>query len=115
MPNRLEGFGHLLETCREKKGYSREKLGELVSTSTKHIYNIEHREAVPSVPLLKRLVCTLDIPPVLVFYPATEYVESKGDEISRAMRLMDERELFIVQDVVDSLLRNRANDNSGNE
>lgn len=115
MPYILEGFGCLLETCRAKKGYSREKLGEVVGVTSKHIYNIEHGNGSLSLDLLKKLVCALDIPTVPVFYPTTDHVDSQVDEISRELRLMDEKELSIVKDLLDSLLRNRKNvtDNLG--
>ena len=52
MPRKLEGLGQIIETARVDKDYSREKLSELVGVSTKHIYNIEHNGAMPSISLL---------------------------------------------------------------
>lgn len=56
MPRKLEGLGQIIETARVDKDYSREKLSELVGVSTKHIYNIEHNRAMPSI---RRFLCLI--------------------------------------------------------
>lgn len=107
MPTHLEGFGRLVETARIEKAYSRERLGELAGVSSKHIYNIEHKAAVPSVPLLLELIRILELPPERVLYPTTCGDESMVEAVRRSVRALDERELAIVKDLIGSLLRNR--------
>ena len=109
MPKKLEGFGQFVETARVNKEYSREKLSELVGVSEKHIYNIEHKGAMPSISLLAELIYTLELPPEKIFYPNTEFVNSKLATVLKAVRRLDDNDLNVIKDVADSLLRNRGN------
>lgn len=112
MPEKMEGFGQLVETARVNKEYSREKLSELVGVSEKHIYNIEHKGAMPSFSLLANLIYTLELPPEKVFYPNTEFTNPKLANVLKAVRRLNDSDLNVIKDVADSLLRNRKTDNS---
>ena len=107
MPRKLERFGQLVETARVNKEYSRERLAEMVGVSSKHLYNIEHKGATPSISLLLDLVYTLELPPEKIFYPNTEFTNSKLANVLKAVRRLNDGELNVIKDLTDSLLRNR--------
>ena len=109
MPRKLEELGQIIETARVDKDYSREKLSELVGVSTKHIYNIEHNGAMPSISLLADLVYTLEIPPERVFFPNAELTNPRLANILNTVRRLNDNDLNIIKDVADSLIRNKKN------
>lgn len=109
MPRTLEGLGQIIETARVDKGYSREKLSELVGVSTKHIYNIEHNGAMPSISLLADLVYTLEIPPERVFFPNAELTNPRLANVLNTVRRLNDDDLNIIKDVADSIIRNKKN------
>lgn len=102
-----ELFGVLVENAREKKHLTREALAEKIGVGERHLFAIERENKRPSFPLVKRLVYALEIPPSAIFYPETPSDDSAQAATVRALNRLDERELAIVKDLVESLLRNR--------
>lgn len=109
MQDKDELFGQLVENAREKKHLTREALAEEVGIGVRHLFAIEREKKNPSFPLLKKIVYALDIPPDSVFSPDMPSDDSLYVTTTRAIGRLNERELTITKDVVDSLLRNREN------
>lgn len=108
MQDKDELFGMLVENAREKKRLTREALAEELGIGVRHLFAIEREKKNPSFPLLKKLVFSLDIAPDSVFSPDKPTDDSLYAATVRAIGRLDERELTVIKDVVDSLLRNRS-------
>lgn len=102
-----EQFGMLIENAREKKHLTREALAEELGIGVRHLFAIEREKKNPSFPLLKKLVFSLDISPESVFSPDKPTDDSLYAATVRAIGRLDDRELHILKDITDSLLRNR--------
>ena len=90
-------FGQAVKEARENKGWSREKLAEMLDVSARHIQYIETRGQHPSLQKFYTLAKLFDI-------SIDEYIlpdNAKGKDTRRRqldamLDSMDEKELFVV-------------------
>jgi transcriptional regulator with XRE-family HTH domain len=60
-------FGALVKQCRNNKGYTQEKLGELIGIGPRQIATIENQGGKTKFDNLEKLIRLLDIPPEAIF------------------------------------------------
>jgi transcriptional regulator with XRE-family HTH domain len=70
----LKNVAKIIRFYRERKGYSRDKLGEAIGVSGDHIANYEYAKNLPRFHTMAKIVKVLEIPADLIFYGTTEEI-----------------------------------------
>lgn len=90
-------LGEAIRAARMKKGYTQERLAELLDITLVHLANIEGFRRHPSVPLLFRLMELLDLSVDALVFP--------GREESKVLHTdgLTERETDALEHLIDAM------------
>lgn len=93
----MRSFGQAVMEARENKGWSREKLAEMLDLSIRHVMYIETRGQRPSVQKLYELakLFNISIDEHLLF-DSTKSKTTRRRQLDAMLDSMDERDLFVV-------------------
>jgi len=93
----MRSFGQAIMEARENKGWSREKLAEILDISTRHVMYMETRGQRPSVQKLYELAKLFDISiDEHLLSDTTKSKTTRRRQLDAMLDGMDEKELFIV-------------------
>ena len=102
--NDFNRLGSILKAARKAKGLTREQLAEIMSITPRYLMSIENENKKPSYDVLFRLIRELGISADTIFYPENKIINSEVDQLTRMLRLCDERDLKIVSATLRALL-----------
>ncbi|MBQ7450447.1 helix-turn-helix transcriptional regulator [bacterium] len=105
MDKNLELFAKKLRKIRKKRGYTLEKLAEMVEVSPNHIQKIEGARTNPSFPLISKLAFALNIE--LKEFFNFDDLRSKNyikDEFNKLLKYSDESHLQILYKIHRDLI-----------
>lgn len=95
MPATLWELGNTIRSARMRKGYTQERLAEMLGISPGHLKQMESGKRKPSVPLLFQMMELLDFSVDALVFPAEErekVIHVNGlsdDKIEALSRLVD--------------------------
>lgn len=99
-------LGNAIRTARLKNNLSQEALAELIGITPTHLKHLESEHRKPSIEVLFKLCQTLHFSLDNIVFP-TDANDAQKKEIISLINSCTEKELFIIQDMILSLLRNR--------
>jgi len=100
-------LGTAIRAARLKKGYTQERLAELVEVTPTHEKHIESGHRLPSVEVLFSIAQALDLSLDNIIFPE-DAENGRVKEIQILLNQSTGPELAILLDVAGSLLRNRV-------
>lgn len=74
-------LGKTIKNARLHKGWSQERLAEILNCSPRHIMGIENENKKPSYWRLYNIIRTLDIPADAIFYPERQALSTEKDTL----------------------------------
>lgn len=98
----------IIRKCREEKGYTQEKLSQLINKSDKYIGAVESGRVKPPYPVLKEIVCALGMDGNILFYDCMNVEISKAAEIY--LRRMDTSTQQLAIDVLQAMANSQVNE-----
>ena len=89
-------FGENVKVYRELKGFSQEKLAEMIGIGVPALSNIECGKSYPLEATFKELVSALDIEPYLLYVDEKDFnlEEAYNDMLVRIEKLKENKSLF---------------------
>ena len=103
-------LGNAIRSARIKNGLSQESLAELIGTTPTHLKHLESEHRKPSIEVLFKLCKTLHFSLDSIIFE-TDFRNTYKKEIVLLLNECNDNELRIIQDLIHSLLKNRAESN----
>lgn len=101
-------LGQEIKRKREAKGWTQEYLAQLVDRTPRSIMYIENRGQHPSLKIFFKLVTLLEISVDQFFFPDRYNKEDEHrNHIDRILNGMDEKELIIMENVAEGIVKSR--------
>ena len=103
----MTAFGQAVKVARESKGWSREKLAEVLDLAPRYIMYIETRGQHPSLQKLYEIVALFNISIDQFFFPDTSAnITTQRRQLNAMLDCMDEKELSIITATVKAMQNN---------
>ncbi|TCX48911.1 helix-turn-helix transcriptional regulator [Dehalobacter sp. 14DCB1] len=102
--NDLDKLGDIIKAARKHKNLTRDQLAERVGITSRYLMAIENENHKPSYNLLFHLVRELGISADTIFFPENIVMNTELEQLTRLLRLCDERDLKIATATVKALL-----------
>ena len=100
----MTAFGHAVKEARESKGWSREKLAEILDLAPRYIMYIETRGQHPSLQKLYEIAALFNISIDQFFFPNTNAsITTQRRQLNAMLDSMDEKELSIITATVSAM------------
>ncbi|MDR3313999.1 MAG: helix-turn-helix transcriptional regulator [Oscillospiraceae bacterium] len=100
-------LGLAIRAARLRKGISQEQLAEQVTITPTHEKHIESGHRGPSVEVLFNITQALDLSLDRLLFPLTGEREGQLRDVNVLLNQCDSKELRIMEDVLQSLLKNK--------
>jgi transcriptional regulator with XRE-family HTH domain len=105
--NEFDKLGAILKAARITRGFTRERLAEIIGISPRYLMSIENEDKKPSYDVLFHLIRELGISADKIFYPETENNDTEIDQLINLFRLCDEHTLKTTITIIKALLDNK--------
>ena len=104
-------FGNDLKEARNKLGFSRKVLADVVNMDTRYLAHIENDGYIPGLPIFYDLVNACNLPAAKCFNQSPDDKDSTDSELRKRViakvGLCPERDLHIVEGALDSAISGR--------
>jgi len=100
----LDKLGDILKTARKNNNLTREQLAEKLRITPRYLMSIENENKKPSYNVLFRLIRELGISADTIFFPEDKCANTEVEQLTRLLRLCNERDLKIATATVKALL-----------
>ena len=107
MPIPTGALGNQIRKKRIELRLTQEELAEILGITATHMKHLESEHRMPSVELLFRLMETLNFSLDELVFSKTAKNSEAYRESQHLLELCSERELFIVRDILQTLLKHR--------
>jgi len=97
-------FGGAVKKARREKGFTQEKLAELIDITPMHVKQLESERRNPSVAVLFKLVNVLDMSLDSLFSSTNDDLRDLKDKISLCLDRCDSHELRIAYATIEAML-----------
>lgn len=104
MHNDFDKLGDILKAARKNNNLTREQLAEKLGITSRYLMSIENENNKPSYSVLFRLIRELGISVDTIFFPENKYTNTEIEQLTRLLRLCDERDLKIAKATVKALV-----------
>lgn len=104
MHNDFDKLGDILKTARKNNNLTREQLAEKLGITSRYLMSIENENNKPSYSVLFRLIRELGISADTIFFPENKCTNTEIEQLTRLLRLCDERDLKIAKVTVKALV-----------
>ena len=104
MHNDFDKLGDILKTARKNNNFTREQLAKKLGITSRYLMSIENENNKPSYSVLFRLIRELGISADTIFFPENKCINTEIEQLTRLLRLCDERDLKIAKATVKALV-----------
>jgi len=106
--NDIDKLGNILKTARKNMNLTREQLAEKLKITPRYLMSIENENKKPSYGVLFHLIRELGISADTIFFPERgKSANIEMEQLTRLLRLCDERDLKIATATVKALLNTK--------
>jgi len=104
----MTAFGQAVKKARESKGWSREKLAEMLAIAPRYIMYIETRGQHTSLQKMYEIATLFNISVDQFFFPATdEKKTTRRRQLDVILDDMDDRELSVIAATAEAMQKNK--------
>lgn len=104
--NSIDKLGNAIKLSRIKKGFSQEKLAEILDVTPTHIKHMESGRRKPSVEILFKLANILDISLDSLIFDTFDDRDSVIESIVIDLKKCERDKLNLIKDVIDVIVKN---------